>query len=344
MVDDILEIEQALQTMRNCSPYRSERDRANILLTFARSGLSQRGVGLATGHAPSHVNETLKRFRLDGIDSLRERRGGGNRLPRRDEIIALLPTLVAGVPGDFGWNRSTWSVELVMLEIQRQLGVKISRPHVGRMLAEAGCRRVRPKPTIALTPADHAEQIAELNTALERVPAADVVLYADEIDIHLNPKSGPDWMPKGVRKELVTPGKNCKQYIAGAYDPQTGGLVTTAGPSKCSALFIALLQLLAEVYADAGTIHVVLDNFIIHKSKKTKAAIDKLGSKVELHFLPPYCPQYNPIERVWWDVHAHVTRNHRHPNIEDLMDAVQRYVQDYDELAVDAAACSRAQA
>ncbi len=24
------------------------------------------------------------------------------------------------------------------------------------------------------------------------------------------------------------------------------------------------------------------------------------------HFLPPYCPSANRIERVWWDVHAEV--------------------------------------
>ncbi|MFP2924295.1 hypothetical protein ACLESO_03555 [Pyxidicoccus sp. 3LG] len=30
-----------------------------------------------------------------------------------------------------------------------------------------------------------------------------------------------------------------------------------------------------------------------------------------LHFLPPYCPEGNRIERLWLDLHANVTRNHR---------------------------------
>jgi transposase len=330
--------------MRDSSQYRSERDRANILLTIARSGLSQRGVARATGHAPSHVNDTVARFRSDGMDGLLERRGGNNRLARRDEIMALLPTLVAATPSDYGWSRSTWSVELVMLEVQRQLGVKVSRPHIGRMLGEARCRRVRPRPTIALTPKDHEEQVRPLKAELARVPDTDVVLYADEIDIHLNPKSGPDWTPPGVRKVLVTPGKNCKKYIAGAYNPDTGDLITTEGPSKSSDLFIALLSALVVAFPDAGTIHLVLDNYIIHKSKKTQAALAKLHGKIKVYFLPPYCPMHNPIERVWWDVHEHVTRNHRHPSIDDLMTAVRGYVQLYDDQGVHAASLSRAAA
>src|SRR5688572_4690975 len=33
--------------------------------------------------------------------------------------------------------------------------------------------------------------------------------------------------------------------------------------------------------------------------------------RVALHFLPPYCPTVNRIERLWLDLHAVVTRNHR---------------------------------
>lgn len=128
--------------MRDLSEYRSERDRANILLMLMRSGPSRRGVARATGHAPSHVNATVARFREDGVQGLTERRGGNNRLPRRDEIMALLPRLTAGCPGDYGWNRSTWSVELIVLEVERQVGVNVSRPHMGRMLKEAKCRRI----------------------------------------------------------------------------------------------------------------------------------------------------------------------------------------------------------
>ncbi|MEZ6010238.1 MAG: IS630 family transposase [Planctomycetota bacterium] len=330
IVEDIVGREQELVDMEDGSPRRSERQRAHILLVLARSGLSQRGVARALGHAPSYVNETVKRFREAGVEGLRERRGGQNTMPRRDEVLALLPKLTTKQPSDFGWSRSTWSVETVAREVERQLAVTVSRPHMGRLLKLVGCRRVRPKPTIALAPEDHAEQIARLNEELAIIGEDDVILYADEVDIHLNPKVGPDWTPRGLRKEVVTPGKNCKHFVAGAYQPATDELITVDGPSKNSLLFIALLHALAARFADRGTVHLVVDNYIIHKSKLTQRAVEKLQGKVRLHFLPPYCPNYNPIERVWWDLHAHVTRNHRHRTIDELMAAVRDYVIRYD--------------
>ena len=38
-----------------------------------------------------------------------------------------------------------------------------------------------------------------------------------------------------------------------------------------------------------------------------------------LHFLPPYSPEHNVIERLWKQMHDHVTRNHRHPTMKDLI-------------------------
>ncbi len=66
-------------------------------------------------------------------------------------------------------------------------------------------------------------------------------------------------------------------------------------------------------------IHVVLDNFNIHNSKISHSAVEALDGRVVLHFLPPYCPQHNRIERMWLDLHANVTRNHRCEAMEQLM-------------------------
>jgi transposase len=68
-----------------------------------------------------------------------------------------------------------------------------------------------------------------------------------------------------------------------------------------------LLDQLVEEYPDAECIHVICDNFVIHSSKITQRHVAKLDGKVVLHFLPPYCPDDNPIERVWQDLHANVT-------------------------------------
>ena len=76
-------------------------------------------------------------------------------------------------------------------------------------------------------------------------------MYQDEVDIHLNPKIGLDWMNRGQQKEVVTPGQNQKRYLAGAINPKTGQLTVVEGQRKNSWLFIAQLDALAEDYSDA---------------------------------------------------------------------------------------------
>ncbi len=52
-----------------------------------------------------------------------------------------------------------------------------------------------------------------------------------------------------------------------------------------------------------------------------------MGGRVVLHFLPPYCPEGNCIERVWWDVYANVTRSHRCKTMQALMAEVDAYLE-----------------
>jgi transposase len=109
-------------------------------------------------------------------------------------------------------------------------------------------------------------------------------------------------MLPGQRRQVVTPGNNQKRYVAGALHSRTAKLTWVKGQRKTSALFIDLVRAVGEAYPDAKRLHFILDNAATHSSKKTKKALEQMGGRVVLHFLPPYCPEGNRIERVWWDV------------------------------------------
>jgi transposase len=42
---------------------------------------------------------------------------------------------------------------------------------------------------------------------------------------------------------------------------------------------------------------IIMDNATFHKSKRTKKLIEEAGC--QLLFLPPYSPDFNPIEQFW---------------------------------------------
>jgi len=54
--------------------------------------------------------------------------------------------------------------------------------------------------------------------------------------------------------------------------------------------------------------------------RRSRSTTRRCGRRLE--FLPPYCPQENRIERLWLDLHANVTRNHRRRTMPELMAAV----------------------
>ena len=91
-------------------------------------------------------------------------------------------------------------------------------------------------------------------------------------------------------------------------------------------LFLELLKKLTVVYAQAKVIHVILDNYGIHKSDVIAIALANFACRVRLHFLPPYSPEHNRIERTWQDLHANVTRNHRCKSMTALMCEVRYYL------------------
>ena len=151
-------------------------------------------------------------------------------------------------------------------------------------------------------------------------------MFADKVDIHLNQKIGPNWMLPGTQRPVLTPGNNEKRYLAGAYEPLHDRLVYVEGDRKASWIFLNLLRASLETYDTAETVHVILDNYIVHKSQVTKTWLAEFGARLRLHFLPPYCSAESRIERVWLDLYANVTRNHRQRTIEALLEHVHDHL------------------
>jgi transposase len=221
---------------------------------------------------------------------------------------------------------------MLVQTMRRKTGVKIHVATMSRALAKINARRANPRanprPRVACPwhPARKTRRLNALTRLLQTLPLREAAVYEDEADVHLNPKIGLDWMGYRQQKSVWTPGKNQKRYLAGALDVRTGEVHWVEAEKKDSWLFVEMLHHLTEVYPKAPAIHVILDNFSIHGSKIAQVALSHFAKKVRLHFLPPYCPEHNRIERVWQDLHAHVTRNHRCRSMTDLMKRVRNYL------------------
>jgi transposase len=277
--------------------------------------------------ARSTIYRVAQRFGQWGWVGLADRRED-NRPSGVDEFFLLtLREAVGGSPQDYGWSRPTWTQELLCEVLAQQAGLRVSQATMSRCLRTIGARLGRPRAVVGCPwPASRKNRHAQrLRRLIADLPSDEVALYADEVDIHLNPKIGHDWMLPGQQKLVITPGQNVKRHVAGALNARTGRMHWVSATHKRSGLFIDLLRQLSRAYAAMRMIHVIVDNYGIHSSRQTQLTLVSLP-RIRLHFLPPYSPDLNPIERVWLDLHAEVTRNHRCAAIDDLMSEVADYL------------------
>lgn len=277
----------------------------------------------------SQVYRVAHRFLDQGPAGLADRREGNGEGKVTESYEWELLTVLAGSPRDHGYLRPTWTQELLVRVLAVRTGIKVSVTTMSRLLKRLRVRLGRPKPTVGCPwpKSRRMRRLAWIRRLIRDLGPDEVAVYEDEVDIHLNPKIGPDWMLRGQQKEVPTPGQNQKRYLAGALDARTGKLTWIEGERKNSTLFLLLIHRLVTVsYRDARRIHIILDNFKIHDSHQVRLALAAWEGKVQLHFLPPYCPDHNRIERIWKDLHDNVTRNHCHKDMEELMSEVHQYL------------------
>jgi transposase len=302
-----------------------------LIVAHLAVGRSSPQVAIELHVARSSVVRTAHRFASDGLEGLLDRRRGNGRRKVTDPFRRRVAEVLRRTPQDFGWMRPTWTRELICLQMKRDGWPVVSVWTMGRTLARIGARLGLPKPVVLCPwPRDaRLARLAEIRQLEQRASAREPVLYSDEVDVNLNPKIGRDWMLRGEQRRVVTPGKNQKFYLAGALDIRSGKLHTTGAARKDAPLFCDLLSLLASRYPRARRIHLVVDNYCIHSAKATARRLAELRGRVVLHFLPPYCPDANRIERVWQDFHANVTRNHRCKTMKQLLSNARRYLEAY---------------
>jgi transposase len=239
-----------------------------------------------------------------------------------------LLALLKAAPHAFGWCRTRWSCASLAVQLKVNRGIEVSADTMRRWVAEVGWVWKRAKLIAKDDDPQRIERLARIRWISEHLGAKQLLLFADELDIHLLAKVGYQWMEKGTQLEVMTPGTNEKNYLAGALDLVTGRMVHCIWVRKTSGLFIDLLKVIDRTYSACQytKIFVVVDNYKIHKAKVVEQWL-RQHPRIELVYLPTYCPKANPIERAFGDVHDKCIRNHQRKRLRDLVGDVIKHLQ-----------------
>ena len=105
------------------------------------------------------------------------------------------------------------------------------------------------------------------------------------------------WIKKGEDKPIETTASRTRVNVIGSIELNSMKVVSEFVPTVNSEAIINFFSKLKSNYPHAEKVHVILDRAGYHRSQETQDAAERLG--IELHFLPPYSPNLNPIERLW---------------------------------------------
>ena len=230
-------------------------------------------------------------------------------------------------PTVYGWCRTRWSCATLAAPLSFQRGIIVSASTMRRWLQALGWVWKRAQLVARDDDPQRVEKLARIRHTLEALGKRAVLLFADELDIHLLPKVGYQWTLRGTRVQLVTPGQNQKHYLAEARELKTGRIVYCTSSRKTNVLFRTLLDRLEWLYPPAqfAKVYVVVDNYGIHKAKAVARWL-AAHPRFELLFLPTYCPKANPIERAFADIHDKCIRNHQRKGLAELVGDVEQHL------------------
>ena len=201
---------------------RSTRDaglQTRILIVLRYSdGMGTWEIAEQVGRVPATVVRVIQRFRQFGEDGLRDRRADNGTPKIDDDLLQALAEILEHPAQEFGWRRPTWTQELLAKTLANVMGIDVSTTTVRRMLKRLRARWGSARPIVGCPwpRARKLRRLQQIRQILDNLKPREVAFFEDEVDIHLNPKIGRDWMLRGRQRQILTPGQNRKRYLAGA--------------------------------------------------------------------------------------------------------------------------------
>lgn len=136
------------------------------------------------------------------------------------------------------------------------------------------------------------------------------IYFADSVHPQHQTQLTYGWILKGERKEIPTTGRQYRLNFIGGICLNGHRFIYNQA-EKVDADSIALfLSELRRLNSEKHLIHLIWDRAGYHRDKEIQKFAKSLA--IKLHYLPPYSPNLNPIERLWKMMHEAVTYNKYH--------------------------------
>ena len=295
-------------------------------------GMSQAQAARVFGVHPNAVNRWIRRYREGGLAGLSARRRGrraGEQAAltetQQQEVIALVRETT---PDPLGLAGFLWTREAVAELIARRYGVRLARTTMGAYLRGWGFSPQKPqRRALEQNPAAVARWLAETYPAIRAQARREggMVLWLDELGVGSDGAAGRSWAPVGQTPVIKGTGKRFRVNMLSAISNAGRLRFRLFTGSFTAAVFI---EVLGRLVRDSGgrKVHLIVDGHPVHRAKAVSAWVGRHGDRIELHFLPGYSPELNPVELLNQDVKANAAGRRRARSAAELAKELRSYL------------------
>jgi transposase len=233
----------------------------------------------------------IRAFNAQGLDGLtdRPRPGGPRKIP--GDMDERLCDLIAR-PSQA--EITHWTAKKFHGYLSEELQIECGYRTVVRWLHEHDFRLKVPQPWPDRQDEKARQDWLEHKLApLLEDPRVDL-WYQDEMGVEGDPRPRRRWARVGEKTRVTRNGDHLRMNVTGMICPRTGQAFLLEFSHNDREIFQAFLdEANAHVRSERRRNVIVLDNASWHKCKSLR------WGKFEPLLLPPYSPDFNPIERLW---------------------------------------------
>jgi len=308
------EREELRQLHRNCRKKRfADKLKAILLLD---NGFSCIEVGQILLLDDDTVRKYRNQYLNHGANSLLEDNNKGSLSYLSDVELESL---------DKHLEENTYSDSKGIIDwIEQEFGVSYTPSGINSLLKRIGFVYKKPVLTPCKVNEEKQEEFVREYRAIKRnLSKEDQIYFVDGVHPQHNTIANYGWIKKGKTKQLKTNNGRQRTNINGAYNAATKQVFYVEDERINAQTMIALLQLILKEQKE-GKIHIVLDNARYYHALVVKEFLVD-NPRITLHFLPPYSPNLNIIERLWKVLKTKVVYNKFYLKFEDFRLAVNDF-------------------
>lgn len=270
-------------------------DRIKAVL-LSDEGWSQIEIGQALRLHPDTIKDHLRDYRDQR--KLKPTNGGSKSCLNEQQTAELAQHL----------DRETYTkVSDIQHHVRSVYGLEYSGAGMVKWLHRNGFSYKKPATVPKRVDPEKQRKFIDAYENLLNTAGDDPVLFVDSVHPTMATKVAHGWIKRGKRKLITATASRTRVNITGAIDLESMNVMAEMYDTVNADSVISFFKSIESKYSKAIEIHVILDQSGYHRSEKVRDYV--ASSKIKLHFLPPYSPNLNPIERLWKVMNEEVRNN-----------------------------------